>query len=76
MMETWTLRHNQGLKAGGKSGKAIQGKSPDASLLFQRILAEDEDLRMPPDGPLSQVEIDSVRKWIELGTPCQAMKLP
>ncbi len=49
----------------------VPGK-PEQSLLYQRIITEDEDLRMPPEGggkPLSKAEADLIRRWIEQGAP-------
>ncbi len=47
---------------------AAQADQP--SLLMQRVLSEDEDLRMPPAHTrkeLSEKEIDLLRRWIEAG---------
>ncbi len=47
--------------------------SPRKSELIQRILSTDEDLRMPPTSshkkPLSQRQVESLVRWIELGAP-------
>ncbi len=44
--------------------------APDASLLFQRITADDDSV-MPPEGEprLSQEEVAAVRAWIVAGAP-------
>jgi hypothetical protein len=63
------LTSHKGIMVGGTGGKIIKGKNPDASALFSRLVAQDEDLRMPPDEPLSNEEVQAVRKWIELGLP-------
>src|SRR5436190_4682317 len=48
--------------------KAIQAHNPGESELFRRITAADPDDRMPPKGdPLSAVEIQLIRAWIEQG---------
>ncbi|MFP6612773.1 MAG: c-type cytochrome domain-containing protein [Pirellulales bacterium] len=45
----------------------VQGK-PRQSLLFQRIIESDTDLRMPQDDdPLSKTEIETIRQWISEG---------
>src|SRR5215831_7812233 len=52
---------------GGDSGKVIiPGKSKD-SLLIQRITGSEGGLRMPPGKPLSEAEIELIRKWIDEG---------
>src|SRR5262249_21643656 len=52
---------------GGDSGKVIiPGKSKD-SLLIQRITGSEGGLRMPPGKPLSDAEIELIRKWIDQG---------
>ena len=55
---------------GGISGKAIiPGKSGD-SLLFQRIQASGDKVRMPLQGdPLSKDQIALIRAWIDQGAP-------
>ena len=57
------------LVAGGESEEAaiIPGK-PDESYLMLQIIPEDGAASMPPKGdPLSEVEIELIRKWIEQG---------
>ncbi len=51
----------------------VPGK-PEESPLYQRIVTQDEDLRMPPaEGgkPLSRAEAELIRRWIEQGAPWQ-----
>lgn len=50
-----------------KDSAIVPGK-PNESELLERILSDDEDLRMPPEGkPLPKEAIDKIRKWIEQG---------
>ena len=52
------------------SGPAIVPGDPDASLLIQRVTAEDELLRMPPPDSgkkLTARQIELLKKWIEQG---------
>jgi len=51
------------------SGKfAIVPGSPKKSALIHRVLEEDPELRMPPEGPgLSQEEINVLSEWIRQG---------
>ncbi len=56
------------LKAGGESGSVVVAGEPDQSLLLERILETDPDLRMPQEGtPLSADEIDVLSRWITEG---------
>ncbi|MBM81658.1 MAG: hypothetical protein CMJ78_13850 [Planctomycetaceae bacterium] len=57
------------LLKGGETGAAIKTGDAAASLLMQRIIAED-DMRMPKDAPpLSKGEIQAIKQWIDLGAP-------
>ncbi len=48
---------------GGESGPAIERKQPAESLLYEYVLDEE----MPPEHPLSDEEIESLKRWIEMG---------
>ena len=64
-MDTFTL-----LLKGGESGApSIVPGSPDESELYYRMVTEDEDEIMPPDGknPMSPSEIEVVKWWIGKG---------
>ncbi|MGI9429786.1 MAG: DUF1553 domain-containing protein [Bythopirellula sp.] len=66
----WRIDQQQGLHAELEDGQAIVPHSPDTSVLFQRITAEDPELRMPPlesETKLAAEEIALIRRWIELG---------
>ena len=53
---------------GGESGPAIVAGNSAKSLLYQRIVESDEDVRMPPDDePLSAGEIAAIKQWIDAG---------
>ena len=56
-----------GWKLGGDSGAAIQPGNVSGSLLWRAISYEDPDLKMPPDGRLSDGELRAFKKWIEDG---------
>lgn len=48
--------------------RAIAPGQADASELIRRVTSQDESERMPPDGkPLSEREIESLKKWIDGG---------
>ncbi|MCH8264263.1 MAG: DUF1549 domain-containing protein, partial [Proteobacteria bacterium] len=54
--------------SGGETGPAVTPGDSAGSLLIKRVLAKDEDERMPPEGkPLSADEIALVRAWIDAG---------
>ncbi len=55
-------------------GEADSGESaivpgdPDSSEMLRRVMSDDEDERMPPEGkPLKESEIDALREWISRG---------
>lgn len=58
-----------GLSRGGQSGGLMVAGSPDSSLLIAAVRYQDESLRMPPDGKLSDVQIADLVRWIEMGAP-------
>lgn len=56
------------IRKGGDSGPAVTPGTVKGSLLIERITAEDDFLRMPPEGdPLTPEEIDRIRRWISQG---------
>ena len=56
------------MKKGGESGPIINVKNHESSLLWQRVSAEDEALRMPPEGePLSETELEHLKNWLAAG---------
>lgn len=56
-------------------GWVIEPGKPDESILFERITSSDPDERMPPPeehpAPLSDREIELIRRWIEQGAVWQ-----
>lgn len=52
-------------------GWVIEPGNPEESILLQRIISTDPDDRMPPPhehpDPLSQYEVDLIRRWIKAG---------
>ncbi len=57
------LRTRASAIKGGESGRAIVASSPDDSLLLERV----SSLEMPPENPLSQAQIATLKQWIEAG---------
>ena len=52
--------------------QAVVAKDQASSELLRRITATNEDERMPPEGaPLTEEQVDLLRRWIEQGAPWQ-----
>ena len=55
---------------GGLSGKRLARQSIEESELLRRVTTDDPALAMPKEGGrLSEQEIATLKKWVELGTP-------
>lgn len=53
---------------GGSAGKSVVSGRASASVLFQAIINEDAEARMPPNSPpLSADKIEIIRTWIQEG---------
>ncbi|MFN9372731.1 MAG: PSD1 and planctomycete cytochrome C domain-containing protein [Planctomycetaceae bacterium] len=52
---------------GGDSGPAIVPGKPEESLLIQAVRQTDENLKMPPEGRLTDRQIADLVRWIERG---------
>lgn len=53
---------------GGESGAAVVAGEPGDSPLYQRLVTDEEDDRMPPKGdPLTVAQIAAVKEWIDSG---------
>lgn len=65
------------IRKGGSTRTAVTIEPANASLLIERVSAEDESERMPPDGsPLSAAQIDLLRAWIAQGAVSPSDELP
>jgi hypothetical protein len=62
------LDSHEGLLKGGDSGPAIAVAQPTESLILTAVNYLDEP-KMPPDGKLSDAQLDVLRKWVESGAP-------
>ncbi|MEZ6088042.1 MAG: PSD1 and planctomycete cytochrome C domain-containing protein [Pirellulaceae bacterium] len=62
------LDSNEAIRRGGDSGPVVGSGDAAESLLFKAV-SRSGDLEMPPDDPLSDQQIATLRKWIELGAP-------
>lgn len=68
------VRTKQLLIQGGENGAALLDSNPEESLLFTKIASRE----MPPDGELDLTaeQIDTVRRWIEVGAPVRSAARP
>ena len=63
------LDSRAGWAKGGTRGPAVIPGEPGESLLLKAVLYDDDRLRMPPDGKLSEAEVAHLRQWIAAGAP-------
>lgn len=61
------LDSRQALLRGGESGPAIVPGHSDKSLLVKALSYKDDELRMPPKGPLQHETVDRFVLWINEG---------
>src|SRR5262245_50419955 len=65
------------MRRGGKRGAVIVAGQPDKSVLLERLSANEDSERMPPEGkPLTPMQLALVRKWIAQGAPAPANEEP
>lgn len=63
----------EGLQKGGKSGALLKPGDPENSLIMRRVLGLDGEDQMPLDkDPLTEKQIDTLRRWIATGAPYPA----
>jgi hypothetical protein len=63
------LDSRQSILGGGNSGPAVVPSKPDESLLIQAVARTHDELKMPPDGRLSEPEVAILARWVALGVP-------
>ncbi len=63
------LDSRSGWARGGDLGPAIVPGKPDESLVIQAVRHTHAELRMPPDGKLSENEIRILVEWVRSGAP-------
>lgn len=64
----FSINTRESLLAGGESGPGMEVGDHLASELYQRVTAESEFVRMPPDGDgLSAAEAELIAAWIDRG---------
>jgi len=63
------LDSRKGLIVGGDTEPPIVPLEPEPSLLIRAVSYRHPDLKMPPDGRLTDEEIADLQKWIAMGVP-------
>ena len=63
------LISRKGIVRGGDHGSAYNEQERDKSLLLHVLTYEDEDLKMPPRGKLSEEERALFAEWVKRGLP-------
>nr|WP_233215495.1 PSD1 and planctomycete cytochrome C domain-containing protein [Rhodopirellula bahusiensis] len=58
-----------GMLTGGLAGASVVPGKPASSLLITAVRYQDNDLKMPPDAKLSEIQIANLVRWVEMGTP-------
>ncbi len=65
----FNLTTREGLLKGGETGIVVEAGKSKASLLV-KLIKQEEEPHMPADGAkLSDLHIDAIAKWIDLGAP-------
>jgi len=71
------LDSKEAILHGGGSGSVVIPGHPEKSLLFKAIQYKDENLQMPPKGPLPFNDVAAIEQWIRDGAPImEAVMLP
>ncbi len=64
------LDSKSGAARGGDSGKPLLGGSLESNELWARVSSSERAYRMPKNAdPLSAEELDTIKRWVEQGTP-------
>jgi hypothetical protein len=71
------LESGEGFRQGSDSGQIFDSNAPHQSLILRAIRYED-DIRMPPDGRLSDGQIGTIEQWVKAGAvwPAQVALQP
>jgi hypothetical protein len=57
------------LRRGGLTGPGVVPGAPDRSLVIQAVRYDDEAMQMPPEGKLTEEEIEDLVRWVQMGAP-------
>jgi hypothetical protein len=63
------LISRRGVMIGGDHGSAIDLNDPAKSFILKATSYEDEHLTMPPSGKLSDAQLVTLKKWVEMKAP-------
>ncbi len=63
------LISRRGLVIGGDNGPAIDQENPANSFLLKMVSYSDEDHEMPPKAKLSDAQLATLSKWVEMKAP-------
>src|SRR5262249_13003522 len=63
------LDSRDALLKGGRSGTSVTPGRPDSSLLLKAVSYRDDELKMPPQGKLSDRQIADLTRWVQMGAP-------
>ncbi|MBC7817729.1 MAG: PSD1 domain-containing protein [Planctomycetaceae bacterium] len=63
------LDSREALMRGGDTGAVIVPGKPKESLLIRAVRHEDDDLKMPKEGKLTERQIADLVRWVEMGAP-------
>ncbi|WP_442511167.1 PSD1 and planctomycete cytochrome C domain-containing protein [Novipirellula sp. SH528] len=58
-----------GMLTGGLAGPSLVPGKPTSSLLVTAVRYQDNDLKMPPNEKLSDIQIADIIRWVEMGAP-------
>jgi uncharacterized membrane protein/cytochrome c553 len=61
------LNDRSAILKGGKNGPAMVVGDPEHSRMIVAVRYQDEDLQMPPDGRLSDADVQALADWIAAG---------
>lgn len=61
------LDNKEAAMVGGQTAIAIIPGSAVRSLVYRRISSTDDGPKMPPTGPLSDAQVDLIKRWIDEG---------
>ncbi|NND96047.1 MAG: DUF1549 domain-containing protein [Pirellulaceae bacterium] len=63
------LDSRDSIAQGGDSGNPLVVGDTGVTLLIEAVRYQNQDLQMPPSGPLSKQEVADLQRWVEMGAP-------
>jgi hypothetical protein len=61
------LDSREAMLKGGATGPAVVPGKPEQSMIYQAVSYKNEDLKMPPKGPLAIEDVAAIERWINSG---------